>query len=227
MKQRTEEWRKARYGKVTASTTGAALGMRDAYLSRGKLYDKLVYERTNGEPMPTPDPSPYATEMMQWGTDHEEDALASYMALTGNLVLEAGLVVHQRDDWLAASPDGLIPPHGGVETKCPPGLKLYDVPKQNHLAQCHMCIYVCGAEWWDYVCWVPDGLRVWRVMRDDAFWDGRVMPLLSEFIISVDEEEKPGRMTKDERIEFPIPELTHEVLPPEPPQTVAETDWPF
>ena len=74
---------------------------------------------------------------VQWGIDHEAEALKSYCEATQNSVRNSGLWLHECG-YLGASPDGLIGDNIVVEVKCPYRArnKLIDTIAQEDKAFC-------------------------------------------------------------------------------------------
>ena len=205
MEQRTDEWFKAREGKLTASRVAAALGL-DPYLSRQKLWRQLT-----GMEEPRP-----ATQRMQDGITAEPYALADYEVTTGNLAFPVGFVPHPEIAWIGASPDGLVGDDGLVEIKCPDPLHWVErkaVPP-HHNAQIQTQLQCTGRAWCDYWVWNQNtGEHVLlRVERDPEFWAWAV-PHLREFWQHVEMKTQPPR-------KHPVPP----VKPEEPSdETNAET----
>lgn len=116
-KQRTPEWFAARCGNLNASKVGDIMpsAKTGKYLkSRETLMEQLLVERLTGECTHVP-----VTDAMQWGIDHEEEAIAYYEFESGLEVLEVGSVPHPTIKGLSASPDGLQGGNTVVEVKCP------------------------------------------------------------------------------------------------------------
>jgi YqaJ-like viral recombinase domain len=102
----TDQWYAARRGMLTASR------MHDAcnFLQGGKPSAKrtnymkdVVAERLTGIAT-----SHYVSMEMQWGIDHEKDAIAAFERETGLLVWPAGLVLHPTIEFFGATPDGFV-----------------------------------------------------------------------------------------------------------------------
>jgi hypothetical protein len=86
--------------------------------------------------------SPRATKGMIYGRDTEVTARESYTKLTGNKVIESGLIVKANQSWLCSSPDGLIKDlKACLEIKCPSSCEnnniSVDYVKDNKLLQSH------------------------------------------------------------------------------------------
>ena len=170
--QRTEEWYRARRGKLTASNLGALLGLV-SYISR-----KAAYERIVGQEAEAQSPTNYfLNRACEWGTVHERDGIMSYMVHTGNLVNATGLHVHPTIPWLAGSPDGFIGSEGLIEVKCPfypkrdGSSRVHTHVPVHYYLQMNALMEITGREWCDYVCWAPEGYAVYRVKRDPTTFE--------------------------------------------------------
>ncbi len=153
MEQRTPEWIAARLGSVTASRVSDALAGPDTAARRNYLV-QLVTERLTGQQQES-----YTNAAMQWGTETEPLARATYQAtLSGDsFVEEAPFVKHPTIEWFGASPDGFVN-DGLVEIKCPNSTTHIDyliagkVPtkyQKQMLAQ----LACTGRKWCDFVSW--------------------------------------------------------------------------
>ena len=87
-----------------------------------------------------------------------------------------GCVEHDKYDFIAVSPDGLID-GGGVEIKCHKSLDRYlascrKFPAQ-HKPQVQGTMWVCDCEWWDFVDYYKNGsdakIHIRRIERDDKY----------------------------------------------------------
>lgn len=116
MEQRTEEWFKSRLGKVTASRIADVVAKtKTGYsTSRANYLAQLVAERLTGQPQES-----FTNSAMQWGTEQEPFARMAYEADYGEMVTEAGFVLHPNIQEAGASPDGVIGEDGLAEIKCP------------------------------------------------------------------------------------------------------------
>lgn len=190
--QGTPEWLAERAGKVTASRmadvmatikTGEAAG-------RANYRAELVAQRLTGQVE-----AGFTNAAMQWGTEQEPFARASYEILRGVIVEEVGFVPHPIIRMSGASPDGLVGPDGMVEIKCPNTAThiafLLDgkIPSKYQL-QMAWQMACCGRQWVDYASFdprMPEYLRL-KVVRYTAAEAG--IPALEEavkkFIAEVD-----------------------------------------
>lgn len=185
MLQRTEDWRRQRLGRFTASRF-ADLNTEPrskADKSAGKLSqtcESYVLGRI-GELLTEIPEDVFETAAMKWGTEHEDDARTAYCLRCNVDVVEVGFVVHPELDYVGCSPDGLVGTDGLVEIKCPFGTKehvrtLVDrcVPEQ-YIAQVQGQLWVTCRQWCDFVSYDPRvvyqgaELCVVRVERDDEF----------------------------------------------------------
>ncbi len=96
MEQRTEEWYKARLGKVTASRVADVLAkIKTGEAAVRKNYKmELVVQRLTGQ-----QPESFTNAAMEWGTATEPQARMAYEANTGSFVEEKGFVDHPTIEW--------------------------------------------------------------------------------------------------------------------------------
>lgn len=114
--QGTSAWLAERAGFVTASRIADVLakGKSGEAASRANYRAELVAQRLTGQIE-----EGYTNGAMQWGTEHEPIARATYEIATGNTVTEVGFIRHPSIGWAGASPDGIIGTEGLTEIKCP------------------------------------------------------------------------------------------------------------
>jgi hypothetical protein len=169
--QGTYEWFAARLGIPTASRIGTLVtagGKVSTGAGRRTYALELVAERITGQVA-----IPFQTDAMERGHLMEQAAREWYKKNVGD-VQEVGFVMH---DVLNAgcSPDGVVMVAGGIEVKCPlikhyiDILETGEIPK-DWLWQIHDCMYITGANWWDFVLYTdvePFGGWVKRVERDE------------------------------------------------------------
>lgn len=158
--QRTEEWYQDRLGHLTASVASDVL---EGELKKGgysaKYYDrmyKLIAERMTGKPAE----DVFVNPQMQWGIDHEADAVSAYEIATGSIVEMAGFIKCPDVEWLGASPDGLVGNDGLIEIKCPNTIthlkRMNDncVP-EDRKPQMLVQLICTGRKWCDFVDFDP------------------------------------------------------------------------
>lgn len=175
MEQRSEEWFKARLGKVTASRVSDLMARtKTGYsASRANYMAELICERLTGVQAER-----YTNAAMQWGTDTEPHAKASYAFMRDATVTDIGFVIHPSIPDLGASPDGLVGADGLVEIKCPNTAThletlLDDGIEGKYITQMQVQMACTGRQWCDFVSFDPRlpvdmQLFVKRVDRDNA-----------------------------------------------------------
>lgn len=180
-----KNWQELRQNKLTASTFGAAIGLR----SRRRV--QLWLEKIGAI-------EPFTGNLATcWNNIKEEEALEKYKLITGNTVLFPKFQVHDKkspeDGWLAASPDGDIeclvyelPSNGVLEIKCPffdgdmsrafpwKRIPLYYMPQAQGLLE------ITDRDWMDFYVWTPHGSSLFRVYRDTEYWE-LIKTALSDF----------------------------------------------
>ena len=190
MEQRTEEWFRARAGKVTASRVADIIAKtKSGYsTSRDNYMAELICQRLTGTVGES-----YQNAAMAWGTNTEPLARAAYVSATGISVEEIGFVPHPTIENAGASPDGLVEDKGLVEIKCPitnthmNTLLEQEVPTKYYV-QMQWQMACTGREWCDFVSFdprMPENMQLYihRIERDDkmiANLEAEVSKFLSE-----------------------------------------------
>lgn len=169
--QRTEDWHRARLGKVTASRIAdvmATIKTGEA-VSRRNYRAEKVLERISG----IPQENGYRSSAMIYGTENEDRALLGYSFEAGIDVAPVGFIPHPTIANAGASPDGLVGDDGLVEVKCPEAngyleALLGKTIPEKYLLQMQWQMACTGRKWCDYVVW-REGLDpvITRVDRDD------------------------------------------------------------
>ena len=157
MEQRTEEWFKARLGKVTASRVADVIAKtKSGYsASRDNYMAQLICERLTGQQAES-----FTNAAMQWGTETEPLARSAYEAYADIMVEELGFVPHPKIEQSGASPDGLVGLFGMLEIKCPntathiDTLLTQSVPTK-YITQMQWQMRCCERQWCDYVSFDP------------------------------------------------------------------------
>lgn len=173
MEQGSEEWFKARAGKVTASRIADVVARtKSGYSSSRTNYcAQLVVELLTGETAPS-----FTNAAMEWGTATEPQARNAYSARTGELVDQVGFFTHPVIAQSGASPDGCVGDEGLVEIKCPNTAThietlLDKAPANKYLLQMQWQMACTNRAWCDFVSYnprMPERLRLFvlRVPRD-------------------------------------------------------------
>lgn len=176
--QRTEEWYQRRMNHLTASALAAACG-ENPYETRMKLFRRKIGQ----------EPAFEGNAATRHGQRHEPDAIRKYEEVTGEKVLEFGLLgsVNEGEEFLAGSPDGITASGIVIEVKCPKRRKpAHHVPAM-YMHQVQMLMRITRGLVCDFVQyvpadlpWTPEQFIITRVSYDDAFWK-RVFPLAQSF----------------------------------------------
>jgi len=176
--QRTEEWFKKRAGRVTGSNVGAILGL-SPFMKREDVMRNMV-RQYHGYPSEfTGNPA------AKYGTYNEPNALADYELKFNTKVVETGF--HTFEDWLGASPDGLIGDDVLIEIKCPYGLRDKNPPEfksidyQSHYwMQIQIQLFVTGRQWCHFYQWSAYGYMLETVQFNQLAIE-EYLPKLKDF----------------------------------------------
>jgi putative phage-type endonuclease len=191
--QGTAEWKSLRAGKVTASRICDVM----AKIKTGEAKTRLDYkiqilsEILTG----TPQEDGYVNAAMQWGTEQEPFARASYEIREGVMVDQVGFVIHPTIERAGCSPDGCVGEDGLVEIKCPRSsthlqyLLAKRVPPEYVPQMCWQ-LACTGREWCDFVSYdprMPENLQLF-VMRfaADPSYTALVEKEVRQFLSEVD-----------------------------------------
>jgi len=176
--QRTPEWRAARCGLATASNFHAVMAKgkdKAEAVTRRNYRIALALEILTG--VPSSVDLSFSRDVVN-GVEREPLLKMHYEIATDQTIQEVAFVRH---DTMAcgASPDGLLPPKGGIEGKCPAPaahmeyLTLTDEPPSQYRWQVHGLMLIADLDWVDFVSFNPDfppelQLHIVRVERDEA-----------------------------------------------------------
>lgn len=195
--QGSDEWLAQRAGRITASNFGEAIAIAKSGKNKGqstgareRLMLVKAFERTAGIPK-----SQINSYSMRWGKDLEPYAREAYEIETGNVVQEVGLIAHPQYDYIAASPDGLVGPGGGYESKCPKDEAVHMSTWMNgmpdeHIPQVQGGMMCAERDWWDFVSYDPRcgekyQLYIQRIYRNDEYINKTLLPGLLQFEIEL------------------------------------------
>ncbi|MQL80264.1 hypothetical protein Taro_012701 [Colocasia esculenta] len=171
LKRQNKNWQERRKHKLTASTFGRAIGMWPG--RRVELWMEKIGVR-----------KPFSgNDATCWERLKERVALHQYKLITGYHVEFIDFKLYNEnnpnDDWLAASPDGIItnlPSEGVLEIKCPffhgnarqrmPWVRVpvYCMPQAQGLME------ILDLDWLDLFCWTPKDNMLFRIPRDKQYW---------------------------------------------------------
>ena len=188
--QGTKEWKEQRVGKFTASTFGDCMGTgrvsnRAFTLPGYRLIQEKVAEKLTGEQ------KEITGKALDWGTEHEDEAVELYKKTTGENVEEAAFCpLAGYEDDAGGSPDGLVMEtptlvKGIIEVKCPwdsanhiETLETGTIPAKyrvKYLTQMQFNMWATGTDFCDFVSYDPrmksDGHKivVERILRDEEY----------------------------------------------------------
>ena len=168
--------------KLTSSRFAAAMGL-NPYQTRQKLW-RVMTEREPGDPM---------NEAMQWGIDHEKNAVASVEAITGLLFHATGeRQKHYTMYEYGTTPDGHCG-STGLEVKCPQ--KLADTVPVHYIPQVQGQCWIAGFDSVIFGQWTYEETRVWMVPRSEEYI-AQMEGLLAEFRLCLVNDEEPKRRKK-------------------------------
>ena len=183
--QGSDEWLDARAGLVTASTVGKLLTSTGKVANNDtarSLTDTLVAERLTGRVEYV-----HPTRDMARGTILEDTSRELYADLTGTEVDQIGFARIDTDTYsLGASPDGLIGPDGGWESKSPKAKThirtvLEDKVPPIYMPQVQACLLVFQRDWWDFTSYVP-GLPLFvKRVYPDMEWRESIIAAVEKF----------------------------------------------
>lgn len=173
--QRTEEWFEKRKNRVTASNVGAILGL-SPFMKSEDVMRNMVRQYHDYPSEFTGNPA------TNYGTYNEPNALADYQLKFDKKVELTGF--HTYEDWLGASPDGLIDTDGLIEIKCPYGQRDKNPPEfksidyQTHYwAQIQIQLLVTGRQWCHFYQWSAYGYMLETVQVNELAIDEYLLKL--------------------------------------------------
>jgi len=165
MSQRSEEWKEARKGKMTASNAATIA-------TNGKGLESYAYEIL-AEKYSNNSEESFTSFDMKRGIELEEQARMTY-ELEHEEVQQVGFV--EMDEFAGCSPDGLVGEDGGMEIKCPNDVNFFRLMvngeseiDKKYLWQVQMSLLITGRKWWDLVFYninFEKSLLVFRIYPD-------------------------------------------------------------
>ena len=167
--QRTEDWYNIRKGKMTASNA-------ETIIANGKGLETYIYNLM-AEYYSSAEKENYINADMQRGIDLEPEAKIEFQFYTGLDIKEVGCV--ELNEYILASPDGLIGDDGLIEIKCPNDsiyfkLLLSNNIKPEYIAQMQMQMYVTERQYCYFVSYNPNfekSLYIKKISRDEEMID--------------------------------------------------------
>jgi putative phage-type endonuclease len=165
VQQNTEEWMELRRGKFTASTFKDLFAKETTAAYQKAIY-RVAFEIATGE-----QPESFSNEYMERGHELEPAAIECYRMETFNDVEPGGFF--EFNEYIGASPDGLIGSDGILEVKCPAYNTMIEYIIKQKLPsqykwQVHGQLFVTGRKWCDFIAYHPKLKPVIiRIERDD------------------------------------------------------------
>lgn len=166
--QGSDEWFAAKRGKITSSEFSKVLNKETG---RGLYMRKLVAERLTGITQ-----DGYHNDIMERGKEVEQQARIYYEELNGYKVKDVGFVA--KDDYVGASPDGMVGDDGLAEIKCPNSTTHIDTLLRGKMPtgytpQVQGQMWVCDRKWCDFISFDPRLKKrpffCIRVYRDEKY----------------------------------------------------------
>ena len=167
--QRSDEWYAIRRGKMSASNA-------ETIIANGKGLETYIYNLM-AEYYSSAEKENYINADMQRGIDLEPEAKIEFQFYTGLDIKEVGCV--ELNEYILASPDGLIGDDGLIEIKCPNDsiyfkLLLSNNIKPEYIAQMQMQMYVTDRQYCYFVSYNPNfekSLYIKKINRDEEMID--------------------------------------------------------
>lgn len=211
-KQRSPAWFNQRKGRVTGSNVAAILG-DDPYRAADDVLRAMVRDYHGAESEFPDNPA------MAWGRANEANAIGLFELSTGLDVKKCGFFPYE--DWLGASPDGLIGDDTILEFKCPYGIRNKPAPvpfkrlDQTHYAgQIQIEMLASGRTKAIFAQWTPNGEYVEHIAQDLAWLDENLPRLRAFYDLYLSELDNPEHL-EPKRREINTPRLA---------QLIAEYD---
>lgn len=182
VQQRSDEWFKARMGRVTGSVAGAILNC-DPSKTRQAVLRRMVRQALNA---PQEDENEFVENVIfGYGRVNESTALLDFKMETGVDVEECGFFAFE--DWLGASPDGLTSDGGILEIKAPwsrregQGREFKSLDEQpQYYAQMQIEMFCAGRDKAHFFQWSSDK-NTHEVVPIDHDWLATNIPALKQF----------------------------------------------
>lgn len=147
--QRTPEWYAARQELITASDAAAALSIKPFASYKGNVREDTLCKKLNNHP--------FSNIYTRHGQRYEDEACEKFCEAVDEVAIMRGLVIHDTEKWLGASPDGLAAKSGGlIEIKCPVQRTIIPGHVPTHyFPQVQLQMEVCNFEFTYFVQYKP------------------------------------------------------------------------
>lgn len=189
IEQRSPEWFAQRRGRVTGSVAGAILGV-SPFMSANDVMRQMVRDYHN-LPSEIPDNPAFA-----YGRFHETLAIRDF-EMQYHKVEPCGFFAYE--DWLGASPDGLVNDDAVIEVKCPYKYRTKNpefltlAMQPHYYAQVQLEMLCTGRQRAWFYQWSPIGDQVEVVLRDQAWLDVNLPRLRAFYDQYLIERENPDK----------------------------------
>jgi len=169
--QGSDEWFKARIGKITASHFSDVLAKKTGKPKASDYIMRLIGERLTGLKEPN-----FHNDYMDNGIETEAQAREYYESLYGVKVEQVGFV--ELNENVGCSPDGLVNGDGLIEIKCPKSTTHLTTILDNKMQTCYTAqvqgqLWVTGRQWCDWISFDPrvtvNPFFMVRVDRDEKY----------------------------------------------------------
>lgn len=171
VEQKSPEWFAVRSGKMTASHA-TAIG------NCGKGLETYITTMMS-EHYSTGEKEQFTSKDTERGNELEPIARAIYEFENDVTVDEVGFIEH--NEFVGASPDGLVAQDGGTEIKCVNDLNYFkyllngeNEIDSGYIWQIQMNLLITGRKWWDLIIYNPNfkkSMCVFRITPDQKKFD--------------------------------------------------------
>ena len=202
--QRSPAWFNQRKGRVTGSNVAAILG-DDPYRTADDVLRYMVRDYHNA-------PNEYEDNpAMAWGRANEANAIGLFELANDLEVNKCGFFAHE--DWLGASPDGLIGDDTILEFKCPYGIRNKPAPvpfkrldQTHYYGQIQIEMFCAKRNKAIFAQWTPNGEYVEHIAKDQAWLDENLPRLRAFYDLYLSELDNPEHL-EPKRREINTPRL--------------------
>ena len=148
--QRSSEWYEVRKLLMTASDAAGALGI-PAWKGQRNVREALLAQKVSG--------TFTGNHMTRHGQKYEDDVRDRFSSILGVTCHDVGLLVHEKLEWLGASPDGVTSTGALIEIKCP--YKRHPIPGEpphHYIPQMQVQMEVADLDYCYFIQWMPSWL---------------------------------------------------------------------
>ena len=135
--QKSNKWYEARYNLLTASTIASILG-KNPYKSKLQLLEEKC--------KPFDENNSFENDATKWGNKYEDVVRKIYENMMHDKVEEVGLFIHDKYDFIGASPDGICESGKLLEIKCVWNRNVHSEIPIYYLLQCQLQMEVCDVD---------------------------------------------------------------------------------